>query len=166
MKHIKFGKHTESKSVPTTLYHASAFKHDSLVSGFKRTGELVQWDNTESNKWLYATSDRAQAINQGFASLLEKMYLLDRYQSNGSEIKATFSNGQKPNIADLKNKKIYLYTISSVGDGWIKNSNEFNGLDDEYKTEQVINKSRFSVEEVDVGQWLSDKKLIFLFSKS
>lgn len=54
---------------------------------------------------------------------------------------------------------ICLYTIEAEdSDGWIKNDNSFNNLDTEYKTPNWI--QHFTCEEIQLGAWLVNKKLV------
>jgi len=50
------------------LFHGSGFDQSELMPGFYRSGNLVKWDETESNMFLYTTTEREVAIGQGFAS--------------------------------------------------------------------------------------------------
>ena len=141
---------------PETLYHSSGFKANDLRPGIAYTGKKVEWDHGESNEWLYATTDRSAAIDLGIASALEKKFRLDRYQTDAYEIVIT--SPDRIHLDDLKELKVYLYTIDFSGaDGWVKNDNAHNHLDTEWKTKKTVSYSE--VEQVDVEEWMRGKKI-------
>lgn len=146
------------------LYHTSAYRTDTLRPSYQITGELVEWDETESNKFLYASADKAASIDQGFASLLEKLYALKRYVSNDKQITIYLYNKTIPKIEELYSKIIYLYIIDyDIGDGWVKVNNEHNNMKDEYKTSNIVpSESILNIEEINVKKWLGDKKVVFI----
>jgi hypothetical protein len=145
---------------PTVLYHGSGFNHTELKPGYKRTGKLVSWDVIESNKFLYATTDRNTAIELGFASAIEKKYLLDRFNNTDSELIIQLSDEKLPSINDLLGIDIYLYEISfDEEDGWVRNVNEHNHLTTEYKTEKTIKSNLIKVDKIDMESWLKHKRI-------
>lgn len=142
------------------LYHGSAFKQDELKPGFHHTGKKTSWDQTESNVWLYATTLRDEAISLGFASAVEKQFDVKRYHTEGDTIHFDIRSGETLQRQDLNEIKVYLYTIQyDKRDGWVKVNNQFNGIDQEYKTTHVIKGNLFNREDIDIAQWLEDKKL-------
>lgn len=146
-----------TNGLPGKLYHGSGYYHKKLMPGFARSGELVEWDETESNKFLYATTDMAVAIELGFASAIEAKFHINRFQSkNGSFIVTTDDPGLV--FSKVKALDVYLYTIEvQESDGWMKNNNKHNNLDTEYKTDGVITRI-IRVQRIDIGDWLKDKK--------
>lgn len=158
---FKFIRFDETSKIPETLYHGALGIYETLMSGFARTGELVKWDQTESNEFLYATSSREEAISQGFASAVEKRWLLNRYQTSGHRITISIEPGSTlPTLAQLKTIDVYLYTIHTSPDqDWKKNTNEFNGLDTEYKTAKNIYGQDFRQEKVNIAEWLLRKNV-------
>jgi hypothetical protein len=144
------------------LYHASGYKQEELMPGFKRSGKHVKWDVTESNDWLYATIDRAEAISMAFAAGVEKKAKVARYKTAGKNIDVTLRSGHAPSHGDLHEIEIYLYTIHyDPKDGWIPVNNNHNGLIGEYKTRQTIEKNIESRVQIDVADFLKNKQLNF-----
>lgn len=145
-----------SEKLPEVLYHASAFETRELMPGFKRTGVLVSWDKTESNQWLYASTDCEAVLSLGFASALEKMFLLDRFTTDGDYITIIASNPISRH--ELEMVDVHIYTIKpSPADGWVKNNNQSNHLTTEWKTQKTVQYT--SREELDIGAWLKTKKI-------
>lgn len=143
-----------------TLYHGSRFKQKELMPGFKRTGVEVKWDKTESNHFLYATSVKATAASLGFASAIEKMFELDEYHTDGNKITIVCKKDLTEH--DLQRVIVYLYTINNLPeDEWVKNDNEHNKLDTEYKTTKTITDGIETVEQLDTKEWLKDKEITF-----
>lgn len=140
------------------LYHGSGYDQTELMPGFKHSGKIVQWDETESNEWLYSTSSKEEAIAQGFASVLEKHYNLDRYKSDGDLIIIEIATGRIPVTADLFKLDVWLYTIQHDG-RWRPVNNKHNGMKDEYKTKETIRDSILDKEKIDIAQWLGRKKV-------
>lgn len=144
------------------LYHASGYKQDELMPGYRRSGKLTQWDKTESNVYLYTTTDREEAISQAFASMLEKNFDVVHYGTKDTTIRAKMRRRSLPTKAELAAIPIYLYTIKyDEKDGWRKVNNKHNGLDTEYKTDQQIDANIIKRETIDTAKWLEDKNLIF-----
>jgi hypothetical protein len=144
------------------LYHASGYRQEELMPGFRRSGKKVQWDKTESNAYLYATTDREEAISQAFASMMEKTFDVVRYQTGNDKIKATVRGKKMPTLAEIHEIRIYLYTIEyDPKDGWIKVNNKFNKLDTEYKTDHQIDTNIIKRDEIDLKEWLKTKQLSF-----
>lgn len=142
------------------LYHGSGYKQPELKPGFLHSGVLVEWDKTESNKWIYAAVLMEDAIAQGLASVIEKSYKLARYQSVGNKITMTF-DGPAPKQKDIEALTVYLYTIDWDESIWTKVNNPHNGMDNEFKTEKTIVASMIdSCEKVDIKHWLSRKEVV------
>lgn len=144
----------------TMLYHGSGFKQSELMPGFHRSGNLVEWDETESNMWLYTTTDREVAIGQGFASTVEKIYKTHRYIEDGLNIQIQIEKGQLPTRAQLEAIEIYLYTIEmKPADNWVKVNNKHNGLDTEYKSDETIHRAIVMRERIDMKKWLENRTI-------
>ena len=121
------------------LYHASMFDTDVLKPAFNITGETVMWDETESNHYLYATTHREDAVDQGFFSCFEKLANIDKIHSEHNKIEVTCSSVEdveKLNKA-IEELTVCVYCIE-FDHRWIKVSNKVNGLRDEYKTHSFI----------------------------
>ena len=43
--------------LPSKLYHGTGFNDLVLKPGYEHTGKEIKWDETESNRYLYATAD-------------------------------------------------------------------------------------------------------------
>lgn len=141
------------------LYHASSFLQTVLQPGIAYTGEKVQWDETESNEWLYATTDKEAAIEQGLASAVEHRWPLHQFKSQGDNLLFVFDEGTTlPTRRDLERLTVYLYTIHPhVSDGWQKNNNPVNDMTTEYKTQAAIRDRIVSAVKVDLSAWLRHK---------
>lgn len=140
--------------LPKKLYHGSAYQQAELMPGFKRSGQLVEWDKTENNKFLYATTDKDSAIELGFASSIEKKFRLNRFKSNGKALLIETSDVSLT-VSELNKLEVFLYTLTlSASDGWVKNSNEHNGLLTEFKTDKTITSIEIC-KKVDIKEWLS-----------
>lgn len=152
------------------LFHGSRFRQAEIMPGFARTGELIQWDKTESNEWLYATTNRDEAIRQGFYSLVSQLLdvkrcytagnqlILELYPQHDPDKEALLAHIQVYGMNQwLNSLKVYLYEIEDRReDGWIKNNNEHNNLLTEWKTQATI-RDNFKVEEIHIGAWFKTK---------
>jgi len=142
------------------LYHGSGYKQDELKPGFMHSGELVEWDKTESNEWLYATELMEEAIAQGLASTIEKSFKLCRYQSSGNEVTMIFE-GKAPTRQEIDLLEVHLYKIDWVKNMWVSVDNLHNGMVNEYKTKHIIEAGMIdSCNLVDIRHWLSRKKVV------
>lgn len=141
------------------LYHGSGYKHPELKPGIMHSGELQQWDKTESNEWLYATTLMEEAIAQGFASVIEKHWELARYQSFKDTI-TIIIDGPLPSMRELQALQVYMYKIDWDTTLWVRVDNLHNGMSNEYKTKSVIGPKMIdSCEAVDMANWLKGKKI-------
>lgn len=150
------------------LFHGSMYEQPELMPGFLRSGELVQWDQTESNKYLYTTSDREEAIEQGFASAVEKKYRVDRFIAMGKSVHFVIDEKKLPTMTELQALDVFLYEIDYHRDsGWIKNRNKHNGMYTEYKTDQVIEPGLISrCTKIDLKEWLKDRELLITSARA
>lgn len=149
--------------LPKKLYHASSKKVSELKPGFLVSGKLVKWDSSESNRYLYALSDKDGVVELGLGSAIEKICLIDRYQVRGDEIIVHLSEGQNvPSMETIRGLDIYVYTIGPTPEQlWVKNNNRHNGLTNEWKTKSIIPSRCFTVEKIDVKKFLETKELRF-----
>jgi hypothetical protein len=137
------------------------YAQEELMPGIKRSGEKVEWDGTESNEYLYATTDRETAVSQGFASAMEKVFPVRRFRTEGRDIHI-FLEGKHPTPEQLKKLTVNLYTIRVLPqDQWRKNNNKVNGLDTEWTTQQTITSGIESRETIDVPTWLNGRTIKF-----
>lgn len=145
------------------LHHGSKYNHTELKPGYERVGEKINWDETESNEYLYATISKEDAVGMSLASTVEQGYLLHQFQHHGNVIRIIVSEGPSPTIDDLIKLQTYVYTIRfDEKDGWEEVNNQHNNMKDEYKTKNTI---RSSIEHVDVirmEEWLKDKQIVIL----
>jgi hypothetical protein len=143
--------------LPPLLFHGSRFKQNELQPGFNHTRKIVQWDKTESNVFLYATSVRETAIELGFASSLEKIFEIDLFRVQGKEI--LIECNAELSMRDLATVPVYLYQLKcKEEDGWVKNDNETNGITTEYKTQRRITEIDLC-EKVNIAEWLKQYKV-------
>lgn len=138
------------------LYHGSAYKTDVLKPGMEHTGVKVNWDETESNEWLYASSDRTEAVILGFFSYLEKYHGGTGFHMKEHEIIVTCDPFK------LEGVKVYLYDINT-DKGWLKVNNQNNNSISEYKTKSHIRPD--NVEEITMSQYLSDHRYVLKTDK-
>lgn len=139
----------EHIDLPNYLYHGSAFRQTELKPGFKHTGELVQWDNTEDNTWLYASDDKDSAVMLGISSAIEKKFQLNRYQCDNKTKKMIIHVAEPLSIKDIHNLHVVVYSIKAdVADGWMANHNPANGITGEYKTQRTITSNILRCEDV------------------
>ncbi|MNZ37467.1 hypothetical protein D3C78_549130 [compost metagenome] len=148
------------------LYHGSGYQQPELKPGIMHSGVKQEWDQTESNEWLYATTLLEEAIAQGFASVVEKHYKLNRYKSAGNDVMLCFE-GPLPHMEDLEKLNVYLYKIDWHKELWTKVDNLHNGMTNEYKTKAIVTASMIDkCEKVDLKTWLSRKKVIITSNRA
>lgn len=144
---------------PDFLYHGSMYLAAELMPGFKRSGVLVKWDKIESNKYLYATTDKEEAKSLGFASAIEKIYGLDEYHTLEDGSISMKLRDAGVSLKDLGSLDVYVYTIPNKDDDhWVLNNNHFNNIENEYKTDRAIMHIG-EVEKLDVVEWIKSKKI-------
>jgi hypothetical protein len=154
----------EIPMVAQRFYHGSGYDQKELMPGIKRSGKLVRWDETESNEWLYATTDMQEAIGQAFASMMEKQHGIMRYKAHGNVIELTVPDNRIPPRGEIEKLQLYLYTLANLPqDRWVKNDNAHNKLLTEWKTQATITNGILSREQVDLAGWLAPKKLKYNF---
>lgn len=145
-------------SNPSTFYHGSLYKQKELMPGFKRSGELTTWDVTESNKNLYVSTDREEAIRLGIASALEKVFDSDRFATHGEDL--TVYCKKDITLDDFWNLEVYLYTIPNrPEDEWVKNCNPHNNIETEWITQNTVR--NIAVERINVRKFMMGKLLTF-----
>lgn len=147
------------KTIPEYLYHGSGYEQDELKPGYSHSKELTTWDKYENNTYLYATTIRDSAIALGFSSAIEKKYDLEstHISEKTKTIKLVFRQNI-PDIKDIENIKVYLYTLKYDPNIWTKNNNPFNNIDNEYKTKKEI-KDIVSRNMVDIPELLKQYQL-------
>lgn len=129
--------------LPNKLYHGSAYLDTTLKPGFEHTGVEVKWDQTETNRFLYATTEVETATLLGFGSAVEKQFPLNRFTIRGSVVKLEIEGDLTPSVKTLLAIPVYLYELTPGAlDGWVANSNEHNGLTTEYKTSRTVRPSK------------------------
>lgn len=141
---------------PDRLYHASGYQTLDLRPGYEHTGVEVKWDNGESNRYLYATTDRESAVDLGIASALEKKFKLDRFQTHGNQIAITTPDAIT--MSDLEGLNVFIYEIEpKSAHGWVKNNNTSNGMATEWKTGSTVHFR--SCQKIDMASWLKTKNV-------
>lgn len=144
--------------LPTVLYHGSAFWTGKLKPGFQHTGVEVKWDETESNHYLYATTEREMAITLGWASAIEKRYGLDHFQTIGNSILIDVPKDvrPKPKKEELLELEVWLYKIvPAPKEDWELNKNPHNNLKSEYRTQRTITPK--SLEKINLKEWIGQR---------
>lgn len=148
------GQIASANNTPTYLYHGSGFKQTELKPGYEHTKKLVTWDRYESNAFLYATTDKQEAITLGISSKWEKEWKLKstHIDNDKKTIDLVFED-KPPSPEDLIKVDCWLYIILYNPEQWIKNRNPYNGIDTEYKTKETI-KDILDVQKIDVEEVL------------
>jgi hypothetical protein len=119
------------------LYHASAYRADLLRPSFKHTKHLERWDVTESNHWLYASTDEDEAILNGLAGAIGLRVQVDRVQFDEHNYKVYTADALTPEM--IRGCVVYLYNITaSPSDGWVRVNNAHNHSTTEWKTMRDI----------------------------
>lgn len=131
------------------LYHGSGYRHRILVPGFERSGVERRWDEHESNRFLYATTDRDTAVILGIAAVIEKTYPLNEFTVDERSITFRLEDSR---VVDIRKLQVFLYEINGSPRDWVKNNNPHNRIDTEYKTAKRITPA--SVVTVNVPEWL------------
>jgi hypothetical protein len=144
------------------LYHGSAFKHTELKPGFEHSGVEVNWDQTESNRFLYAQASKIETQLLGLASAIEKKYALARYQYRGKNITIEIDeNKPLPTMSGIQALVVWLYEIDKRDeDGWVKSDNPHNNIHNEWKTTKTIKDAILSVNQIDIKELLSDRHVV------
>lgn len=156
----------EKHDLPPFLYHGSAYRQSQIEPGFNHSGELVKWDNSEDNTWLYATDDREDAIMLGISSAIEKSFKLDRYSYDEKKRTIRIEVSEPLTVKDIKGLHVVLYTIKAdPKDGWMANHNPTNGIKGEFKTQRIIKDNLVKCEDVDVGRALLGIKIEIVYGE-
>ena len=146
--------------LPSKLFHGSAYNDRVLKPGFEHTGIEVHWDETESNRFLYATTDKESAIGLGWASSIEKSFELDRFQIEGDTLTIQLSpKHQSVTLRELLECPVFLYTFKpKAEEHWELVGNKVNNFHVEYKTKTTI-KITTTVVRVNLRAWLRIKNI-------
>jgi hypothetical protein len=145
----------QPSGLPAMLFHASGYLSSTVVMpGFLHTHELVEWDITENNRWLYAGVDQNAVTTIGIGSALEKKWNLHRFHYEGDQLLIQFDKSPAiPYLYDLYDLDLWLYRLRpKVAQGWVPVENTHNRMEGEWKTQARIPIS--SVVKIDVEQWL------------
>lgn len=146
--------------VPATLFHGSPWKTDDLKPGFLRTGKLKEYDQTESNRYLYATDQIDEAVFQGFCSLLERHYDIASFHSEGKLIEIRMDSFVLPTIAAVSWLELWCYHIVTLEeDGWERVNSEQNPGYPEYRTQSTIPPARCRAVPVDLKAFLAKHRI-------
>ena len=129
------------KTLPRILYHASPYSNEVIKPGIEHSGELRQWDETESNRFVYASSSKAEALVNGIASCVENFFgekfKLTRMQY--TEGRLVVEGDGHLDWNDLCERDVFLYLVKGrVSHGWVPVNNANNGSDTEWKTAETI----------------------------
>lgn len=146
----------------TLLYHGSHYHTVPLKPAYLHTKRIVRFDKVESNKFLFATIDKNDAILLGIASSVEKEYGLRKFhiEQHDEAIKITFETKHPLTLKDLKDLEVYVYTIPLLEeDHWVQTNNPFNKYGEyEYKTDNVIEHIQL-IEKVDILPYLKARDI-------
>ena len=154
---------SKQSEIPT-LYHGSAHQHDEIKSGFSRSGKRVVWDETESNEYVYLSSNKLEAAEMALASYLEQNYKLVQFTVDRRDIKLKFEDNEsadkfsefvESNETSATHDFLYVYTVRP-NPKYRPVNNRYNYSETEYKTKDVIPKDDIAhVEEIRVRGLLS-----------
>lgn len=146
-------KNALTNPLPAVLWHGSTFANEILKPGFLWTKKLVEWDNGESNHYLYATTEQEMAIALGLSSAIKKRFLLDRFQIDEKTKTLAISSLSKITHYDLERLQVWLYELHPQNsEQWVYNHNQTNKFDTEYKTHRIVSFVRR--EQIDLKIWL------------
>lgn len=134
------------------LYHGSMYEQNELMPGYKRSGQLVEWDRIENNTWLYATTEEPLAIALGIVSGWEKTFDMVYTSIDHKEKLLAAQFEQKvPDRQALFSVPVYLYEIAMRSeDKWVRPNNPYNGIESEYKTHSTIKDAILSRRKIDI----------------
>lgn len=155
------------------LFHGSRFLHEELMPGFRRSGQLQKWDGTESNKFLYASTNPSEAAVQGLFSLIGEMLdvkvfhcsafteagftvTVELYPHEDADKTALLGHIQHVGAqAWLRSLTVYLYQIRhEPEDHWVQVLNETNGLGEtEWKTNRTVSAAIEKVKGLNMGEF-------------
>lgn len=139
------------------LYHGSHYWTTLLRPGIHYTEKEVFWDETESNRFLYASPDKDECIVLGWASAIEKHYEMDEFHHENKSIRILLKE-ETPPLKKLLDLAVFLYEITvKPEDKWINVNNKVNSIDNEYKTPNEIEYDK--VEKIDIPKHLSTFKI-------
>lgn len=143
--------------MPEKLYHASGYWQLMLRPGFHYTGEEVFWDETESNKFLYAGEDKDFVTDMGFASVIEKSYNLESFHSDKNKIEIRLRANSAPlTVSKIKLLSIYLYEMRfKKSDKWVPV--ETHNTEKEWKTKNTV--SYVSVKQIAGFDWIKKRDI-------
>ena len=120
---------------PDILFHGSNYSSGLLSPSFFITGKERFWDDTESNHFLYFTSDKMMAVYMAYASLLEGFYALTEFHLEEEKIRV--KTDFPFNIRETLQNTVYLYEV--VPDSsFVLVNNKINGLKNEWKTQKKV----------------------------
>ena len=153
------------------LFHGSRFRQTELMPGFQRSGEMVRWDQTESNLWLYATTNQDEAVRQGLFAIFANAFdvkrcssapgqlVIELYPHQEAEKTALYAQLAAFGMAAwLRQQALFLYQLHAEEGGvWEKNDNAHNQLDNEWKTQATV--KPVSVDVIDIEAWLAKRNL-------
>lgn len=141
------------------LYHASSYDADVLMPGIYLAGELIKWDETESNEYLYACLDQQEAIAQGFFSGFSKVTYVKEIHSHDNTVTVVCQDPRKL-MRYAGQLIVYLYAISGNHE-WIAVDNKHNGMKGEYKTKSKVSTFLYK-QSISYAEWSRNKKIKFL----
>lgn len=128
------------------LYHGSNFNQKEIKPSYQHTGELEEWDDTESNEWLYATTDKELSGLMAIASYMGRHYLVNRFSTGDRSIEIEFEKGEDLSKAnkELYNIPIVIYELQ-LDDKWELVNNSNNQDVPEYKSKESFTKFKKQV---------------------
>lgn len=145
---------------PKLLFHGSRYLTDVLKPGIVYTGKEVRWDMTESNRWLYATTNHSDAISFAVMSILEHLGFGGAYHFHNNILSIEEEEPKDGYLSLLKNQTAYLYTIADPkAHGFFKVGNKFNGYTEEWKTTENV-----PVDEpllISITEWAKKERILF-----
>jgi len=155
-----------SKQIPKILFHGSTFLSKTLMNSYDITGELRKWDETESNRFLYATTDKDEAVRQAIYSSLERIHGATRFKTEADESGVLFVTVTGPLTQSqleqaVAQTSVYLYQITTNKfHDWKLVNNLVNSLQDEWKTRQHIPNMDFTVKKIHGRDLLDSTRFI------
>lgn len=141
------------------LYHGSAYKVDILKPAYDITGIERKWDETESNRYLYFTTSKKDAVIFGLASYIENTV--------GDEVENLSFNYKENVVAvncnpvPLTGVLIYLYDFVKLA-SFQKVNNAFNNYTEEYRIDGWVKAKLVST--IEIEKWLKENDIELQFT--
>lgn len=147
--------------IPNTLYHGSFRDNPVLQPGFNWTKQIVRWDKTESNEYLYTAKDESIAIMSAMAALVESHTDIGHFYYGDNRFEIFTNQYKEQDVRSILSRyPVFLYTIHNAQKHQFKPvNNENNLLEDEYKTKSIIKNNDFIKQQINPIVWMNENHI-------